>query len=66
MDNYITLNQLSNCMWYGQMLTVKDEKDSILFDGENYQLRGEACKELIQRWVRSFGQIDDRLIVKII
>lgn len=65
MDN-ITLNQLTNCMWYVQQLLVKDEKDNILSDGENWKLQSENYKEIRGRWIRSFGSVEDVMIVKII
>lgn len=65
MDN-ITLNQLTNCMWYVQQLLVKDEKDSILFTGENWKLQSENYKEIRGRWIRSFGSLEDVMIVKLI
>ena len=65
MDN-ITLNQLTNCMWYVQQLLVKDEKDNVLFTGENWKLQSENYKEIRGRWVRSFGSVEDIIIVKII
>ena len=65
MDN-ITLNQLTNCMWYVQQLLVKDEKDNILFTGENWKLQSENYKEIRGRWIRSFGSVEDVMIVKII
>lgn len=65
MDN-ITLNQLTNCMWYVQQLLVKDEKDNILFTGENWKLQSENYKEIRGRWIRSFGSLEDVMIVKII
>ena len=65
MDN-ITLNQLTNCMWYVQQLLVKDEKDNVLFTGENWKLQSENYKEIRGRWIRSFGTVEDIMIVKII
>ncbi len=65
MDN-ITLNQLTNCMWYVQQLLVKDEKDNVLFDGENWKLQSENYKGICERWIRSFGSLEDVMIVKII
>ena len=65
MDN-ITLNQLTNCMWYVQQLLVKDEKDNVLFTGENWKLQSENYKEIRGRWIRSFGSVEDIIIVKII
>ena len=65
MDN-ITLNQLTNCMWYVQQLLVKDEKDNVLFTGENWKLQSENYKEIRGRWIRSFGSVEDIMIVKII
>lgn len=65
MDN-ITLNQLTNCMWYVQQLLVKDEKDNVLFTGENWKLQSENYKEIRKRWIRSFGTVEDVMIVKII
>lgn len=65
MDN-ITLNQLTNCMWYVQQLLVKDEKDNILFTGENWKLQSENYKEIRGRWIRSFGTVEDVMIVKLI
>ena len=62
----ITLNQLTNCMWYVQQLLVKDEKDNVLFTGENWKLQSENYKEIRGRWVRSFGTVEDVMIVKII
>lgn len=64
--NNITLNQLTNCMWYVQQLLVKDEKDNVLFDGENWKLQSENCKGIRERWIRSFGSLEDVIIVKII
>ena len=65
MDN-ITLNQLTNCMWYVQQLLVKDEKDNVLFTGENWKLQSENYKEIRGRWIRSFVSVEDIMIVKII
>ena len=65
MDN-ITLNQLTNCMWYVQQLLVKDEQDNVLFDGENWKLQSENYKGIRGRWIRSFGTVEDVMIVKII
>lgn len=65
MDN-ITLNQLTNCMWYVQQLLVKDEKDNVLFTGENWKLQSENYKEIRGRWIRSFGSVEDVMIVKLI
>lgn len=65
MDN-ITLNQLTNCMWYVQQLLVKDEKDNVLFTGENWKLQSENYKEIRGRWIRSFGTVEDIMIIKII
>lgn len=65
MDN-ITLNQLTNCMWYVQQLLVKDEKDNVLFDGENWKLQSENYKGIRERWIRSFGSLEDVIIVKLI
>lgn len=65
MDN-ITLNQLTNCMWYVQQLLVKDEKDNVLFTGENWKLQSENYKEIRGRWIRSFGSVEDIMIIKII
>jgi len=64
--NNITLNQLTNCMWYVQQLLVKDEKDNVLFDGENWKLQSENYKGIRERWIRSFGSLEDVMIVKII
>lgn len=64
--NYVTLGQLSNFMWYIQKIQVKDEKYNILFDGVNSQLQSVTCKDILNRWVRGFGSIDDVLIVTII
>lgn len=64
--NNITLNQLTNCMWYVQQLLVKDEKDNVLFDGENWKLQSENYKEIRGRWIRSFGSLEDVMIVKLI
>lgn len=64
--NNITLNQLTNCMWYVQQLLVKDEKDNVLFDGENWKLQSENYKGIRERWIRSFGSLEDVIIVKII
>lgn len=64
--NNITLNQLTNCMWYAQQLLVKDEKDNVLFDGENWKLQSQNYKEIRGRWIRSFGSVEDIMIVKII
>lgn len=65
MDN-ITLNQLTNCMWYAQQLLVKDEKDDVLFTGENWKLQSQNYKEIRGRWIRSFGSLEDVMIVKLI
>ena len=65
MDN-ITLNQLTNCMWYVQQLLVKDEKDNVLFTGENWKLQSQNYKEIRGRWIRSFGTVEDVMIIKII
>ena len=62
----ITLNQLSVFMWYVQQLLVKDEKDNVLFDGENWKLQSENYKGIRERWIRSFGSLEDVMIVKII
>jgi len=62
----ITLNQLTNCMWYAQQLLVKDEKDNVLFDGENWKLQSENHKGIRERWIRSFGSFEDVMIVKLI
>lgn len=64
--NNITLNQLTNCMWYVQQLLVKDEKDNVLFDGENWKLQSENYKGIRERWIRSFGSLEDVMIVKLI
>lgn len=64
--NNITLNQLTNCMWYVQQLLVKDEKDNVLFDGENWKLQSENYKGIRERWIRSFGSLEDVMIVKVI
>ena len=64
--NNITLNQLTNCMWYVQQLLVKDEKDNVLFTGENWKLQSENYKGIRERWIRSFGSLEDVMIVKII
>ena len=64
--NNITLNQLSVFMWYAQQLLVKDEKDNVLFDGENWKLQSQNYKEIRGRWIRSFGSVEDIMIVKII
>ena len=64
--NDITLNQLINCMWYAQQLLVKDEKDDVLFAGENWKLQSENYKRIRERWIRSFGSFEDVIIVKLI
>lgn len=64
--DYITLNQLSVFMWYAQQLLVKDEKDTVLFEGENWKLQSESYKEIRGRWIRSFGSLEDVIIVKLI
>lgn len=64
--DYITLNQLTNCMWYAQQLLVKDEKNNVLFTGENWKLQSENYKEIRGRWIRSFGSLEDVMIVKLI
>jgi len=53
-------------MWYAQQLLVKDEKDNVLFDGENWKLQSENHKGIRERWIRSFGSLEDVMIVKII
>ena len=62
----ITLNQLSVFMWYAQQLLVKDEKGTVLFEGENWKLQSQNHKEIRGRWIRSFGSVEDIMIVKII
>ena len=64
--NDITLNQLSVFMWYAQQLLVKDEKGTVFFEGENWKLQSENYKEIRGRWIRSFGSLEDVMIVKLI
>ena len=64
--NDITLNQLTNRMWYAQQLLVKDEKDNVLFTGENWKLQSENYKGIRERWIHSFGSFEDVMIVKLI
>ena len=64
--NNITLNQLSVFMWYAQQLLVKDEKGTVFFEGENWKLQSENYKEIRGRWIRSFGSLEDVMIVKLI
>ena len=64
--NNITLNQLSVFMCYAQQLLVKDEKDNVLFTGENWKLQSQNYKGIRERWIRSFGSLEDVMIVKLI
>lgn len=61
---WITLGQLSDCLWYSQRVRVRDENGSVLFEGDNYGL--QKAYDNHTRWVRGFGSVDDMLIITII
>lgn len=63
---WFTVNMLSNRVWYGQEMLVKDEKDSILFDGQNSQTQSEVYKPVLERWVRSIGVVDGKMVITVI
>ena len=63
---WFTVKMLSNRVWYGLEMLVKDEKDSILFDGQNSQTQSEIYKPVLERWVKSVGIVDGKLVVTVI
>lgn len=63
---WFTVKMLSNRVWYGLEMLVKDEKDSILFDGQNSQTQSEIYKPVLERWVKSVGVVDGKLVVTVI
>lgn len=65
MNGWFTLKDLSGRTWYIQEIIVKDEKDNVLFDGQNSNLLSEVYKPMMERWVYSIGVIDNKMIVKI-
>lgn len=63
---WFTVKMLSNRVWYGLEMLVKDEKDSILFDGQNSQTQSDIYKPVLERWVKSIGVVDGKLVVTVI
>lgn len=63
---WFTLKNLSNRVWYGQEMLVKDENDSVLFDGQNSQTQSIVYKPILEKWVKSVGVVDNKLIITVI
>ena len=63
--NRISLGQLSNCTWYVMNIVVTDEKENILYDGYNSGLQSEIYKPLLNKWVKSVGFIDVKMVIRV-
>ncbi len=65
MENF-TVKALLNRTWYVAEIIVKDEKDNVLFNGENYKTRSCLYTSILQRYVRSVGVLDNKLVIVVI
>ena len=69
----MTVNDLTNMMWYIQHIIIVDQvsnvynlgkvKENALFVGDNAELRSDLYKDLKNRYVQSFGSIDDYIVI---
>lgn len=66
MGNYFSVNELLNRTWYVAEILVKDEKENILFDGKNCNTRSCKYTSMLQRYVRSVGVLDNKLVIVVI
>ena len=65
-NKWFTVKMLSNRIWYSLEILVKDEKDSILFNGQNSKVQNDIYKPVLERWVKSVGVIDGKLVVTVL
>ena len=65
MENF-TVGTLLNRTWYVAEIIIKDEKDNVLFNGENYKTQSCLYASILQRWVNSIGIFDNKLVIVVI
>ncbi len=66
MENYFTVKALLNRTWYTAEIIIKDEKDNVLFNGENYKTQSCLYASILQRYVRSVGVLDNKFVIVVI
>ena len=66
MDKWISMNTLCNSIWYGQELVIKDETSKEIYTLTNTQLESVTYEHLRNRWVRSIGADEGKIIITII
>ena len=69
----MTLNELTNMIWYVQEIIVLDYspnsidiselKEKAVFYGDNAELRSDLYKDIKGKYVQSFGALDDFVVV---
>lgn len=59
----MSLNDLSNIIWYSQPIIVKENNGNVVFNNLNYMLQSVVYKHLVCRLVRSVGVDDGKMII---
>lgn len=62
MENF-TVKALLNRTWYVAEIIIKDKKDNVLFNGENYNTLSCLYASILQRYVYSIGVFNNKLVI---
>lgn len=62
MENF-TVKALLNRTWYVAEIIIKDKKDNVLFNGENYKTLSCLYASMLQRYVYSIGVFNNKLVI---
>jgi hypothetical protein len=68
----MTVNELTNFIWYVQEIIIVESVPSLdidelrtkaLFVGDNAELRSDNYKDIKNRYIQSFGAVEDFVVV---